>query len=168
MKHLRDSDFVVAAGWVGAYVLTGLAFVDVIPSYAGVWLVLLPPAAWLLAILLTLWMLDRKSRSLFWVFLAIIPFGWVVLLPLRTASLGQPSVDGQRLGTRGVLTVVFLAICSLVFLGTATAGMYFNLRPSTYSGMVQKATAIPVFFCFFVIGLVWGRFATRVARRLEP
>jgi len=168
MKYLRDSNTVVAAGWVGAYVLTGLAFVDVVPNYAGIWLVLLPPAAWLLAILLTLWMLDRKKRNLLWVFLAIIPFGWVALLPLGTTVPGQPSADRQRLGTRGVLTVVFLAICSLVFLGTATAGMYFNLRASTYSGMIQKATAIPVFLCFFVIGLVWGRFATRVARRLEP
>ncbi len=167
MKYLRHSNVPFTAGWVGAYVLTGLAFVDVVPDYAGIWLVILPPAVWLLAILLTLWMLDRKNRSLLWVFLVIVPCGWLFLLPLRTTVSRQPVAEREPLGARAVLTVVLLAICSLVFLGSAVEGMYFNLRPAPYSGTIQKATAIPVFLCFFSIGLIWGRHATRIARGLE-
>ena len=79
----------------------------------------------------------------------------------------QLSADKKNLGARSVLTVVFLAICSLVFLGSAIAGMYFNLRPSSYSSMIQRATAICVSISFFCIGLVWARLALRIARRLE-
>jgi hypothetical protein len=168
MKYLRDSNVLFTAGWLGAYIITGLAFVNVVPNYGGVWLVILPPAAWLLAILLTLWMLDCKHRSLSWVWLVLVPFGWVVLLPLGAIVPGRLTVDRKQLGARTVLTVVFLAICSLVFLGSASTGMYFNLRPSAYSGMVQKTTAVSVFLAFFCIGLVWARLAIRIARGLEP
>ena len=80
---------------------------------------------------------------------------------------GQLSADKESLGARSVLTVVFLAICSLVFLGSAVAGMYFNLRPSAYTGMIQRATAVCVSLSFFCIGLVWARLALRIVRRIE-
>ncbi len=164
MKQLTTASAAFAASWAAAYVLTGLAFTS---SMDGSWLLFSAPAAWLLAIVLTLWMLELKGRGLSWVFLVIAPFGWLVLLLLRSKIPGQPSTGREGSAAARIFTSVFLGMCSLVFIGSASAGIYFNLRPSAYPAVIQKVTAVPVSVCFFLIGLIWARFAVRKARGLE-
>ncbi len=163
MKYKKGAAVVFAASWVAAYALTAFAFTS---NLDGAWLLFLTPAAWLAGIVLTLWLLDLKQRSLSWVFLAVLPFGWAVLLSLSsTHRESLAAVSG--VGAARLVTSAFLAVCGLVFLASAFAGLYFSLRPAEYPNAIERATAMPVFLCFLLIGLIWERFAIRKARGLE-
>lgn len=164
MKQLRTESIACAASWVAAYVLTGFAFTS---NLDGGWLLFAAPASWLVAIVLTLLLLDLKQRNLSWVFLAIVPFGWGFLLSLAPLVPGQPSARSGKSGAGRILTGAFLGVCGLIFLASACAGLYFSLRPSTYPNVTERVSAIPVFLCFLFIGLIWSRFAIRTARGLE-
>ncbi len=163
MKHTKGANIAFAASWLAAYALTAFAFTSNLDT---AWLLFLAPAAWLAGIVLTLWLLDLKQRSLSWVFLAIVPFGWVFLLSLSPSPRETtPGGGGVRAGR--VVTATFLAVCGLVFMASAFAGLYFSLKPAAYPNAVERVTAMPVFLCFLLIGLIWGRFAIRKARGLE-
>ncbi len=163
MKHNNGASLAFACSWIAAYALTAFAFTS---SLDSAWLLFLAPAAWLAGIVLTFWLLDLKQRSLSWVFLAIVPFGWAFLLSLSTPPR-ESSVGGGGTRPGRVVTATFLAICGLVFLASAFAGLYFSLKPAAYPNVTERVTAMPVFLCFLLIGLIWGRFAIRKARGLE-
>ncbi len=163
MKYNKGGHVAFAASWIAAYALTAFAFTSNLDS---AWLLFLAPAAWLAGIVLTLWLLDLKQRSLSWVFLAIVPFGWAFLLslspPSQETSVGRGGIRAGRL-----VTATFLGICGLVFLTSAFAVLYLGLKPAAYPNTTERVTAMPVFLCFLLIGLIWSRFAIRKARGLE-
>jgi energy-coupling factor transporter transmembrane protein EcfT len=88
MKYWRGVNAVFAAGWTAVYVIGFMSF-GVIVNLTGAWLALFVFALLLLASWLTLWMLERKRRSFWWVLFVVVPFGWIALLFLGTIAPGQ-------------------------------------------------------------------------------
>jgi hypothetical protein len=88
-RHLNWTAFLTALIW---YIISGVS-INLLQE-EGAWLLVWLPC-FVVSFLIYGWILQQKRRTLWWLFILFVPFGWVVFIGLENRSQVIDIVDSK-------------------------------------------------------------------------